>query len=177
MPLHLKPVLEDNVIFCRRLRSDDFETLYSVASDPGIWEQHPNKDRYKRDVFEKFFEGAIMSDGAYIVYDKHENEPIGCSRFYDYDESSKTVLIGYTFFSRKYWGKGYNHRLKKLMLNYAFTFVDAVIFHIGATNIRSQRSIEKLGAEKIAEQEITYYGEQPKLNSIYKISRDSWSFL
>lgn len=174
MTPHLKSVLEDKVIFCRRLRSDDFETLYSVASDPKIWEQHPNKDRFRRDVFEKFFEGAILSKGAYIVYDKQVNDPIGCSRFYDYDEPSKTILIGYTFFSRNYWGKGYNHRLKKLMLDHAFTFAESVIFHVGATNVRSQRSIEKLGIEKIAEQEVTYYGEQAKLNYIYKISRDYW---
>ncbi len=36
--------------------------------------------------------------------------------------------------------------MKELMLRHAFTFVDRVIFLIGAENYRSQRAVEKIGA-------------------------------
>lgn len=172
--MNVQPVLEDEVIIALPLKEEDFELLYAVASDPAVWDQHPNKDRYKREVFQNFFEGAIRSHGAFIVYDKTTGKPAGSSRYYDYDPEERSILIGYTFFARQFWGKTYNYRLKKLMLDYAFQFVDKVIFHIGATNFRSQRSISKLGAKKVAEEEVTYYGEAPKLNFVYEITNKEW---
>jgi hypothetical protein len=35
-----------------------------------VWEQHPNKDRYQREVFENFFKGAIESKGAFKIVEK-----------------------------------------------------------------------------------------------------------
>lgn len=172
MSNQFQKVLEDESIIAKPLMQSDFDALFGVASDPAVWDQHPNKDRYRKEVFKKFFEGAMKSGGAYIVYDKDSGKAIGGSRFYDFDPEKKQLLIGYTFFSRSCWGKGYNHRLKRLMLAYAFQYVDTVLFHIGATNFRSQRSIEKLGAEKIGEQLVEYYGEVPKLNFVYSIQKD-----
>lgn len=154
------------------LQENDFEALYQVASDPLIWEQHPNKLRYQRDVFQNYFDGAIQSQGAFFIREATTNEPIGSTRFYDYNENENSVLIGYTFIGRKFWGKEYNKALKKLMLDYAFQFVDKVYFHIGAQNIRSQKAIEKNGAIKVDEFEVTYYGEDSKLNFIYVINKN-----
>ncbi len=61
--------------------------------------------------------------------------------------------------------------VKRLMMDYIFPFVDKVHFHIGATNIRSQVAIQRLGASKIAEETVAYYGESPKLNFVYEIAR------
>lgn len=170
--MNWQPLLEDEMILGRPLTEDDFEDLYSVASDPEVWEKHPNKNRYQRNVFNTFFEGALQSGGAYIVYDKSTGKPIGGTRFYDYNDETKSVLIGYTFYAKQYWGKGMNQRMKKLMLDYAFQFVDTVILHIGATNYPSQKSIEKMGARKVGEQEVTYFGEEPKLNFVYEIAKE-----
>ena len=49
------------------LESSHFDKLYEVAADPLIWEQHPNKNRYKKDGFEIFFKGAIESKGAFML--------------------------------------------------------------------------------------------------------------
>ena len=51
----LQPTLADDILILRPLKEGDLEDLYNVASDPFIWEQHPSKDRCKRDVFELFF--------------------------------------------------------------------------------------------------------------------------
>ena len=58
------------------------------------------------------------------------------------------------------------------MINYAFQYVNTIIFHIGANNIRSQKAIEKLGATKIDEFLVEYFGEEPKLNYIYQINKE-----
>lgn len=170
----LQPSLEHELVKLKPLLPNDFDALYQVAADPLIWEQHPNKNRYQKEVFQTFFKGAIDSNGAFLIYDAQTGDPIGTSRFYDLDIENKSILIGYTFLSRSYWGKAYNKAVKKLMLEYAFTFVEKVIFHIGSNNIRSQKAIEKLGAIKIGEEGIAYYGEQKNMNFIYKIEKKNW---
>ena len=169
---NLQPRLENEFIRIVPLQADDFETLYAIASDPLIWEQHPNKDRYKREVFETFFKGAMESNGAFLVYDHKTGTPIGSSRYYEADEEKKTIAIGYTFLARDHWGGTYNPALKSLMMEHAFRHFDAVIYHIGALNIRSQKAMEKLGGKKIAELEMEYYGEPNKLNFVYEIRKE-----
>lgn len=172
--MNIQPVLETEKVALYPLQQADFEALYSVASDPEIWAQHPNKDRWKKDVFQNFFEGAMQSKGAFKIIDKASSEILGSSRFYDYDEQDSSILIGYTFYAVKCWGTGINHAVKSLILDYAFQFVSKVYFHIGASNIRSQIAISRLGARKVAEQEVSYYGEAPKLNFVYEIKKADW---
>jgi RimJ/RimL family protein N-acetyltransferase len=173
MHFELQPTLENEFIKLEPLKEEDFETLYSIASNPEIWEQHPNKDRYKRPVFETFFKGAMESKAAFLVYDTQTNVPIG-SRYYNFDYDAKSLAIGYTFLAKDHWGGAFNRSLKTVMLNHAFTFFDKVILHIGAYNIRSQKATEKLGAKKIDEIEMEYYGEPNRLNFVYQIDKETW---
>lgn len=166
--------LKNELIKLIPLQETDFEELYTVASDPLVWEQHPNKLRYQRDVFQNYFEGAMLSKGAFLIRDSKTNEVVGSSRFYDYTESENSVLIGYTFIGRKFWGNGYNKALKKMMLDYAFEHVNKVYLHIGAFNLRSQKAIEKIGAIKVDEFEVEYYGEDSKLNFVFLINKNQW---
>lgn len=168
----LQPVLQSEIVKLLPLKETDFESLYKVASDPLIWEQHPNKNRWKKEVFQKFFEGAMESKGAFLIYDYLTNEIIGSTRFYGLDKEKNLISIGYTFFARSHWGGKYNAAAKLLMITHAFQFVNKVIFHIGAENIRSQKSIARLGAVKTGEEEISYYGEDCKLNYIYEIKKN-----
>jgi RimJ/RimL family protein N-acetyltransferase len=172
--MNLQPVLEDERVILKPLDENDFEDLYGVASDPKIWEQHPNKDRWKKEIFKTFFEGALQSKGAFKITDKISGKIAGSTRFYGYDAGEKQISIGYTFFGTGHWGKGLNQSAKQLMLDYAFNFVSEVHFHIGAVNIRSQIAITRLGAEKFDEKEIAYYGEEVKLNYVYRITKKLW---
>ena len=149
MPFELQPILKSDVLELRPLRADDFEALYKVASDPLLWEQHPNSDRYKPEVFRKFFDEALQSGGALLVIDRKDDCVIGSSRFNCYDLVRSEIEIGWTFLARSHWGGAYNAELKRLMLAHAFKFVDNVIFFIGATNIRSQRAMEKIGGIRV----------------------------
>ncbi len=172
--MDLQPLLENEFILARPLKEEDFELLYSVASDPLIWDQHPNKNRYQKSEFQNFFKGAMDSLGAYIVFNKESGEAIGGSRFYGWNPKDASILIGYTFFARDQWGKNNNKYLKTLMIDHAFTFAEKIIFHIGATSLRSQKSIVKFGARKVGEETVEYFGEAPKLNYVYEIKKKEW---
>lgn len=173
MPFNTQPTLENQQVLLLPLEATDFADLYAAASDPKIWEQHPNKDRWKPEAFGTFFEGAMQQKALKIV-DKATNTIVGSTRFYGYDAQDSSILIGYTFYTTQYWGKGINPGVKALMLNYVFQFVATVYFHIGASNVRSQIAIGRLGAEKIAEEEVAYFGEAPKLNCVYRLGKDAW---
>lgn len=172
--INFQPQLQNNLVQARPLQPSNFEGLYAAASDPLIWEQHPNKNRYQRPDFENYFKGAIESGGAFLVTNAQTGEIIGSSRYSDYNAATNTVSIGYTFFSRHCWGKGFNYALKNLMLAYIFQFVDTVTFYIGAVNKRSQLSIERYGAIKTGEAETAYYGEAAKTDFIYTITKEQW---
>ncbi|GEJ43480.1 GNAT family N-acetyltransferase [Chryseobacterium sp. ON_d1] len=174
MNFSVQPVLENEEFQLIPLQQGDFESLYEVASDPEVWEQHPNKDRYKKEVFENFFKGAMESKGAFKIIEKATGDVLGSTRYYDFDEKDSHIFIGYTFYGTKSWGKGINPQVKKLMLDYIFQFVDKAHFHVGKENFRSQKALERLGGQKIAEEEVAYFAEPTRTNFVYEIKKEDW---
>jgi len=122
MPFDLQPNLKGELIRLRPLKPEDWDDLFAVASDALIWEQHPESDRYKEDVFGVFFQDALESGGAFVVIDNDNQQIIGSTRFYGYDPEKSEIEIGWTFLARKYWGGRHNQEMKRLMLAHAFKF-------------------------------------------------------
>ncbi|WP_294240772.1 GNAT family N-acetyltransferase [uncultured Chryseobacterium sp.] len=174
MNFSIQTILENEIYQLIPLQQGDFESLYEVASDPKVWEQHPNKDRYRREVFENFFQGAIESGGAFKVVEKATGDILGSTRFYDFDDENNSIFIGYTFYGTESWGRKINPQIKKLMLDYIFQFIDTVYFHVGKDNIRSRTAMERLGAENQGEHEVAYFGEPSRTNILYQIQKQNW---
>ncbi|SDE27823.1 GNAT family N-acetyltransferase [Niabella drilacis] len=173
-PFSIQPLLKNEQVQLQPLKEGDFEQLYAVASDPAVWQMHPNKDRYRQAVFKTFFEGAIQSGGAFLCRVLPSGELAGSTRFYHYNAEDNSIFIGYTFYATRFWGTGLNRQVKQLMLDYIFRFVNRVYFHVGAENYRSQKAVEKLGALKLKEEWIAYHGEPDRLNFVYGILREQW---
>ncbi len=170
----LQPILENHLLILRPLKEEDFENLYQVASDPFIWEQHPDNNRYQKKVFELFFRDAINSSGAFAVIDKKTEQIIGSTRFHPVKETQNAIEIGWTFLARQYWGGYYNKSMKKLMIEYAFNFVENVLFYIGENNIRSQKAVEKIGGERIIALEGQALEIRQDSQVIYNINKKNW---
>ena len=149
MSFDLQPTLKGELLELRPLRPEDFHDLFAVAADPLIWEQHPDNDRYKEEVFKEFFREALECGGALVAIDRKEGRVIGSSRFRGYDQEKSEIEIGWTFLARSHWGGAFNREMKKLMLGHAFRFVKSVIFVVGAQNLRSQRAVEKIGGVRV----------------------------
>jgi N-acetyltransferase len=171
MPFELQPTLTGERLELRPLRPDDWDALYAAASDPLIWEQHPESDRYEEEVFKVFFEDALRSGGAFVVVDTKTQQIIGSTRFHNYDPEKSEIEIGWTFLARKYWGGRYNREMKQLMLTYAFKFVENVVFFVGENNIRSQKATEKIGAVKSGTAKKVYGNRPASLNVRYSIKK------
>jgi RimJ/RimL family protein N-acetyltransferase len=145
--IDLQPVLVGKTIKLRPLAREDFDALYLAASDPKIWELHPDSERYKRNIFEeRFFESALASKGALALEEIDSGRIIGSSRYYEWNPETEEISIGYTFIEQNHWGKGANRELKQLMLNHIYEWAGVAWFHVGKTNMRSRVAVEKLGA-------------------------------
>ena len=159
--------LETNAFSLEQTTSSDFEPLYGVARNPVVWEQHPEKDRWKRSVFLAFFQAALENDlGCFTILDKTAGVVIGSTRFYSHDALGEAVRLGYTFLCPKYWGSRANQEIKEVLLDHAFTIVERVYFDIGEQNFRSRKAVEKLGAVECS-------GDDEKV--VYCLSKNAFS--
>jgi N-acetyltransferase len=168
---HLQPTLRGELLELRLLTRDDFDALFAAASDPLIWEQHPESDRYRREVFQRYFDSAMESKGAFAIIEHRSGRIIGSSRYCNLNMEKREVEIGWTFLERKFWGGQYNRELKTLMLDHAFQFVERVLFVVGEHNVRSRKALEKIGAKFLRKLERPEADARLRQNVIYVMER------
>jgi RimJ/RimL family protein N-acetyltransferase len=169
--MELQPHLIGELIELRPLREADRAGLFAAASDPLIWEQHPVHDRYKEEVFAKYFQGALDSRGAFAVVDRSTGKIIGSSRYCDHQADKSQIEIGWTFLARSHWGGKYNGEMKSLMLSHAFKFVDSVVFLIGPENFRSRKAVEKIGGVEDGHRETKNPDGTAEQHVVYRIRK------
>ena len=146
----------------------DFESLYAVASDPLIWEQHPESNRWQRDVFSVFFANGLANDlGCFVIRERLTQEVVGSTRYYGYDETDRCVRIGFTFLARQHWGTSANREIKDAMLERAFKLCESVLFDIGPENRRSITAVEKLGG--------VYSHTESPTKAVYVLKSSQWA--
>lgn len=176
MDFDFQPTLEGDRVTVRPVATSDWQALFSAASDPKIWEQHPASDRYTEKVFRQYFDDAIESGAAFAFVDRKNGKLFGSSRYHGYDPVNLEIEIGWTFLARDYWGGSYNAEIKRLMLDHAFRFVDTVVFWVGDTNLRSQKAVEKIGGVRrggIRHRNLG--GGKPEV--VYEIRKIAWQAL
>ena len=61
--------------------------------------------------------------------------------------------------------------MKKLMLEHAFRHVESVFFHVGESNARSRKAMEKIGAQLSGRVERKLANGSPNPSVIYQINR------
>lgn len=171
MRFDLQPTLKGTLIELRPLVPSDFDALFDAAQDPLIWEQHPESNRYERDVFQRYFDGAIESKGAFAIIERQSGRIIGSSRYCNLNPPEGEVEIGWTFLERAFWGGSYNRELKSLMLDHAFQFVDRVVFVVGENNMRSRKALEKIGARFLRRAQIEEQDGTLRSNLVFAITR------
>ena len=173
-----RPQLAGARVRLRPLREADRDPLHAAASDPLVWEQHSERNRHERPVFDRFFDAALAlgdspaAGGALVAEDAASGRIIGSSRYYDWNPAGASVVIGYTFLERAQWGTGANREMKRLMLEHAFRWARTAWFHVSPGNLRSRRALEAIGARRDRE-EMVPVGGVPSPRIIYRIDRPS----
>lgn len=92
---------------------------------------------------------ADQKNGDAVVYGvRFEEKLVGTTRFFDFIGGLPAAEIGATWLDAQMHGSGLNTAMKFLMLRHAFEQWELVRVQLktAASNLRSQRAIEKLGA-------------------------------
>lgn len=165
-------MLGDEAILLRPMRPEDWHAAFAVASDPAIWELHPARDRWREEVFRRYFDDGLASGGMMAVIDRVSGRLIGSSRF---NRVGDELEIGFTFVARDFWGGATNRRMKRLMLGHALAYYRRAIFRVGETNLRSRRAMEKIGGRFLPEREMVESGGRNVPHVLYEITRESFA--
>ena len=149
------------------LAESDFDARYAVAADPLIWEQHPESNRWQRAIFSTFFSNGLANDlECFCIRERDTRTVVGSTRYYGFNEATRSVRIGFTFIARKYWGTSVNREIKDVMLERAFKLCDSVLFDIGPENMRSIAAVEKLGG--------VYSHTESPTKAVYVLTPRQW---
>jgi RimJ/RimL family protein N-acetyltransferase len=123
------------------------------ACDSEVWRYLPISFQTIEDV-RRWIAGARENQSAggellFATIDRASGEPIGSTRFMDIRPAHRGVEIGYTWLGRSWWRTAANSEAKYLMLRHAFETLGCirVCLKTDLLNTRSQRAIERLGAQ------------------------------
>lgn len=144
--------LEDERVLLRPLAMDDFPFLRNFCIlEPEIWTyslQSAAGEANMRLYIQQAIEARQQKHAyAFIVFDKIAQEYVGCTRFYDIQETHECLQLGYTWYGKKYQGTGINTHCKYLLLSYAFEQlgIKRVELRADSQNSRSIQAMKKIG--------------------------------
>ena len=126
--------------------------------------------------FDRWFDEALASDDvAFAVC--VGGEPVGSTRFLNFDPAHRRVEIGWTWLRRSAWGTGVNVETKLLLLEHAFERcgLQRVEFKTDARNLRVRGSLLALGArfEGIFRKHMVL-PTGPRDSAWYAVTDDDW---
>ena len=152
--MHFKQLISGHFIDLERLSHDHLPELESIAIDEKIWQNLPYniKDSASFVVFIKELQNKNLDNQqvTYVVRNKTTRQVCGSTGFINIDAINQQLEIGPTWLSPKVWGTKINIESKYLLLRDCFEErnVMRVEFRTREANIRSQKSIEKIGGIK-----------------------------
>lgn len=147
-------VLEDERVRLEPLEAKHYDLLLPTAMQTMIWEFTMAKIRSAKD-FRNYIDTALEErqqrrSYPFAVFDKQQNEYIGCTRFGNVDLKNKKLEIGWTWLHPKLHGTGFNKHCKFLLLTYCFEKLQLIRVELktSSLNLRSQKAMLKIGAVK-----------------------------
>jgi len=184
--MFIKDLIEGRKINLIQFDKSHSKDLYESASrDPKIW-SHLSLTIITETDFEKYIELVNESIGngrqfTFSIFNKATNSFIGSTSIFNIDEKNKKIEIGWTWINSKYWGSRINMECKYLLIDYLFTELDIqrIELRTRESNIRCQKSIERIGATKEAIIRFDRINEDGSFRNtvLYSLVRPEWEEL
>ncbi|WP_121965249.1 GNAT family N-acetyltransferase [Myroides sp. N17-2] len=176
-------VLTDDRVILKPLEAYNYNDLVCfIIEEPEIWKFATVGVNGAEDMRE-YITSALESRDAgkaypFIVYDKITEQYVGSTRFYNIDHKNKSLLIGYTWYSKKAQGTGVNKHCKYMMFKYAFEVMgmERVEFRVDNINERSKVAVQSIGCtlEGVLRSEIIIHSGRRRDTAIYSMLKDEW---
>lgn len=136
------------------LRIEHAPALWEAGQNPGNFEFFFRRIASLADI-EAFIEQGLELQNRgvalpFAIRDLESGQLVGSTRFHDFSAPDRAVEIGATWLSSVVWRTRINTECKFLLLQHGFESLDLIriCFKTDARNFRSQRAIERLGAQK-----------------------------
>lgn len=175
-----QPTLETERLLLRRLRREDAEALYAIASIPEVsrylmWDRHPSvryTKHYLKDLQRlyddlEYFEWGVLT---------REGDLIGTCGFTKFDYTANRGEIGYSF-RPDVWGRGYATEAAQAAIGFGFheLGLSSVYACFALENAASIRVLTKCGMHYLGEDEpMKIKGEWLRIGSA-SIDRKAYS--
>ena len=175
-----QPTLETERLLLRRLRREDAEALYAIASIPEVsrylmWDRHPSvryTKHYLKDLQRlyddlEYFEWGVLT---------REGDLIGTCGFTKFDYTANRGEIGYSF-RPDVWGRGYATEAAQAAIDFGFheLGLSSVYACFALENAASIRVLTKCGMHYLGEDEpMKIKGEWLRIGSA-SIDRKAYS--
>ncbi|SDE65404.1 GNAT family N-acetyltransferase [Cellulophaga baltica] len=130
------------------------QELKEIIFEKSIWEfmgmtmkNEEEFDRYLADTAKDKANGICY---PFLIIDKQSGRVAGSTRFGYINKGSKKCEIGWTWYGTEFQGTGLNKACKYELLKFGFENIGfrRIQFSADEENLRSQRAILKLGAQK-----------------------------
>ena len=144
-------VLESRNVRLLPLGLEHEEGIRTAASDGQLWNLRVTSVPEPDEAL-GYIKTALQTDNrfAFAITDATTGEVLGSSSYHDILPSVKRVEIGYTWYAARRQRTHVNSTCKLLMMTHAFETLscNVVGWRTDNFNLASQRSIERLGAQK-----------------------------
>ncbi len=144
--------LENDFVRLEPLEETHREPLRSAGDVPDIW-NFAVVNQFGSDfdawITYRLREMERTGEVTFAVFDKQAGVFVGSSSYLSYVPWFKRVEIGWTWYAKSAWGGAVNPSCKRLMLGHGFDTLGLirVEFKLDASNERSWRAVERLGAK------------------------------
>lgn len=177
--------LENEIVKLTLLDLSNYHHLMSIATQNDLLYYSPS-DISSPEALKKYVQDAVdgfynQTSIPYLIYDKTQKEYAGSTRFGHINWKHKVLHIGWTWIGEKFQGTPLNKNMKFLMLQYAFETLEfeKVEFRIDERNIRSRKSVEKIGGklEGILRKDTLMLDGFRRSTCCYGILKEEWENL
>lgn len=150
-----QPTLTGQYVRLEPLTADHSEGLFEALKDLGVWtwlsHKQPADAGGMRAIVERLLAKQEEGDSVALAQiDIATGEVAGSTSYYEIEPADRGIAIGSTWLGSRFHRTGINTEAKLLLLGRAFDDLGAVrvTWHTDHRNERSQRAIERLGAQR-----------------------------
>ena len=177
--------LENDRVLLLPFENERNEELKEIIFDKEIWKfmgsNINNEQGFKNYIAKTIKDKNNRLCYPFLIIDKETNKVAGCTRYGNVNTANKKCEIGWTWYGIDFQGTGLNKACKYELLQFGFETIGfkRIQFSVDKENIRSQRAIEKLGAQKegvFRNNNIAPSGES-RTDVYYSIIKEEWDAL
>jgi N-acetyltransferase len=157
--------------------------LAQVGIDENIWRFMLYGDMCSEDDLHSWVRDLLNrqrngNDLPFTVIFLDSGKPIGCTRYLDIHHEHRNLEIGGTWYGAEYQGTLVNTEAKYLLLQHAFETLGCIRVQLKTDlrNLRSQRAIERIGAQRegVLRDHMILPDRFVRSSVYYSILREEW---